>query len=152
VIPGIAGTKKENLMGMGKEFRDFAMKGNVVDMAVGVIIGGAFGSIVTTLVNNVMMPPIGLATGGIDFKDKKMVLQAADAAANKPEVAIGWGMFLNATINFIIVAFCLFMVIKIMNTAKKKFEKEQAAVPAAPPAPSAQEMYLKEIRDLLAKR
>lgn len=139
-------------MGMGKEFRDFAMKGNVVDMAVGVIIGGAFGSIVTTLVNNVMMPPIGLATGGIDFKDKKMVLQAADAAAGKAEVAIGWGMFLNATINFIIVAFCLFMVIKLMNTAKKKFEKEQAAAPAAPAAPSAQELYLKEIRDLLAKR
>lgn len=140
-------------MGIGKEFRDFAMKGNVVDMAVGVIIGGAFGSIVTALVNNVMMPPIGLATGGIDFKDKKLILQAADATTKTPEVAIGWGVFLNATINFLIVAFCLFMVIKLMNTAKKKMEREKAAAPPpAPPAPSAQEVYLKEIRDLLAKR
>ena len=145
-------------MGMVKEFRDFAMRGNVVDVAVGVIIGGAFGSIVTTLVTNVMMPPIGLASGGIDFKDKKFVLQAAQKAVEggapaKAEVAIGWGLLLNATINFIIVAFCLFMVIKLMNSAKKKFEREKAAAPPpAPAAPSAQEMYLREIRDLLAKR
>ena len=145
-------------MGLIGEFRDFAMRGNVVDMAVGVIIGAAFGKIVSTLVDKVMMPPLGMILGGIDFADKKVVLQAGiaegkDAAGAiikaQPEVAIGYGEFINVLINFIIVAFCLFMVIKAMNTAKKRFEKEKAA--SAPAAPPADVVLLTEIRDLLKK-
>jgi large conductance mechanosensitive channel len=144
-------------MGLLKEFRDFAMKGNVVDLAVGVIIGAAFGKIVSVLVDKVMMPPIGYLAGGIDFADKKFVLKhampetrdAAGAVLTKamPEVAIGYGEFINAIIYFTIVAFCLFMVIKAMNTAKKRFEKEAAAAP--PPPPPADVVLLSEIRDLL---
>jgi len=143
-------------MGLLKEFREFAMKGNVVDLAVGVIIGAAFGKIVSVLVDKVMMPPIGYIAGGIDFADKKIVLkegiaESKDAAGvvikAVPEVAIGWGEFINAMIYFTIVAFCLFMVIKAMNTAKKRFEREEAAGP--PPPPTADVVLLTEIRDLL---
>lgn len=133
-------------MGMVSEFKAFAMRGNVVDMAVGVIIGGAFGAIVGSLVSDVMMPVIGYATGGVSFADQAIELKAATDSA--PAVVIGYGKLLDAIIKFLIVAFCLFMVIKGMNAAKKK----EAAAPAAPPAPPKQELLLEEIRDLLKKR
>ena len=132
---------------MISEFRKFVMRGNVVDLAVGVIIGAAFGAIVNSLVNDIIMPPIGLALSGIDFKQIKIVLQAADEAAKKPEVAIGIGMFLNALLSFVIIAFVLFMIIRAMNAMMTK----EAEKPAAPPAPSTEEKLLMEIRDLLAK-
>jgi large conductance mechanosensitive channel len=131
-------------LGLLKEFRDFAMRGNVVDMAVGVIIGAAFGKIVTSLVDNIMMPPIGYLTGGIDFKDKVATL--VEKSADSPGVTIQWGMFVNTIIQFTIVAFCLFMVIKAMNTAKSRFEAKEDAKPVeAPPDVK----LLAEIRDLL---
>lgn len=153
-------------MGIISEFKAFALKGNVVDMAVGVIIGGAFGAIVTSLVNNVLMPVIGLVTGGVDFKDKKIVLKAAvpevsqvvDGATKvvtpaAPEVALSWGLFINATIQFVIVAFALFMLIKAMNTAMDRMRrKEAAAPPPPPPGPTPDQALLMEIRDLLAAR
>ena len=144
-------------MGIVSEFREFAMKGNVVDMAVGVIIGGAFGKIVGALVDKVMMPPIGLLTGGVDFSKQALVIKEgvtnAAGVVTTPAVVIGWGEFVNTVIQFIIVAFCLFMVIKAMNNAKARFEKKKEAAPPPPPAPpAASELYLKEIRDLLAKR
>jgi len=140
-------------MSLASEFRDFAMRGNVVDLAVGVIIGGAFGKIVSVLVEKVMMPPLGLLLGGIDFADKKWVMQSAIMEADKvvkPEVALGYGEFINAMIQFVIVAWALFLVIKTMNRLKKK----QEAAPAAPaaPAPTPEDIQLlREIRDLLKK-
>lgn len=136
-------------MGFVKEFRDFAMRGNVIDMAVGIIIGAAFGLVVKTLVDKVMMPPIGMLVGGIDFADKKLVLTAADEAAGTAEVAIYYGEFINTMINFTIVAFALFLVVKLVNTAKQRFEKEQEAAAAASPPEDV--VLLREIRDLLAK-
>lgn len=133
-------------MSIFKEFRDFAMRGNVVDMAIGIIIGSAFGKIVTSLVNDIIMPPIGLLLGGIDFNSFAITLKQATADA--PAVAIRYGTFINIIVDFVIVAFVLFAVIKLMNTLKKK--KEEA--PAAPPKPPAQEVLLAEIRDLLKKR
>lgn len=130
-----------------KEFKEFAMRGNVVDMAVGIIIGGAFGKIITSVVNDVLMPPVGLLLGGVDFKDLKIILQEAVVESEIAEVAIGYGAFIQTVIDFIIIAFCIFMVIKGMNKMKKK--KEEA--PAAPPAPSNEEKLLSEIRDLLKK-
>ncbi len=106
-------------MGMISEFKEFAMKGNVVDMAVGIIIGAEFGKIVNSLVNDVIMPPIGLAIGGVDFKDLKLVLQNADAAANKVAVAISYGAFIQSIFNFIIIAFAIFMMIKAINSLRK---------------------------------
>jgi large conductance mechanosensitive channel len=134
-------------MGMLQEFKDFAMRGNVVDLAVGVIIGAAFGKIVTALVDKVMMPFIGLLTGGIDFSKMAYTLKAAEMVDGKevPAVLLGYGEFINTIIQFIIIAFCLFMVIKAMNSLKKKEE-------AAPAAPPAQEVLLREIRDALTKR
>jgi large conductance mechanosensitive channel len=135
-------------MAILKEFKTFAMRGNVVDMAVGIIIGGAFGRIVTSLVNDILMPPIGMLIGGVDFTELKLVLKQAsvDAAGKEiPAVTINYGVLFNTIINFIIVAFAIFMVIKAMNLAKKK---EQAA-PSAPLAPSAEEKILTEIRDIL---
>jgi large conductance mechanosensitive channel len=135
-------------MGMLSEFKDFAMRGNVVDLAVGVIIGGAFGKIVTALVDKMMMPIIGLLTGGVDFSKQVLELKSAavDAAGvvTSPAVVIGYGEFINTIIQFTIIAFCLFMVIKGMNSMKKKEE-------AAPAAPPAQEVLLREIRDALRK-
>lgn len=133
-------------MGMIQEFQEFAIKGNMVDMAVGIIMGGAFGTIVNSLVNDIIMPPIGLAIGGIDFSKLALVLKPAegDVAA----VAISYGKFINAGISFLIVAWALFMLIKAMNTLKKK----QEAAPAAPPAPTKDQVLLTEIRDLLSKR
>ncbi len=142
-------------MGMISEFRDFAMKGNVVDMAVGIIIGGAFGTIVKSMVSDVIMPPVGLAMGGVDFADKKFMLKEATTKivggepVAVPAVTLNWGVFINNVISFLIVAFCVFLLIKAMNTAKKRFEKEQEAAP--PKAPAADVVLLGEIRDLLKK-
>ncbi len=127
-----------------KEFKEFAMRGNVVDLAVGVIIGGAFGKITTSLVNDVIMPPIGMVLGKVDFKDLKLVL--VEGTETVKEVAIGYGAFINTLIDFALVAFALFMVIKAMNTMKKK----EAAHPT-PAATPADVMLLTEIRDLLKK-
>ena len=132
-------------MGMLSEFKAFALRGNVVDLAVGVIIGAAFGKIVDSLVNNILMPPIGWATGGIDFKDKAITL--AEKGADGKAVVVGYGVFLNALISFVIVAFCLFIIIKIMNKAMTK-----PAPPAAPPAPTKEQVLLTEIRDALRAR
>lgn len=133
-------------MSMLKEFKAFAMRGNVVDMAVGIIIGGAFGKIVSSFVADVIMPPIGLLIGGVDFSDLVVVIKEAEAGA--AEVAIRYGTFLQTVIDFVIIAFAIFMVIKAMNTMKKK-EEEKPAAPPAPPAPSNEEKLLAEIRDLL---
>ena len=132
-------------MGFISEFKEFAVKGNVVDLAVGVIIGAAFGKIVTSLVNDVIMPPIGLVTGGLDFSKQKWVLKAAEGT--KPETAINYGMFINNVIDFLIVAFVIFLLIKGINSLKRQEE----ATSAAPPAPTKEEILLTEIRDLLAK-
>lgn len=132
-------------MGMLKEFKEFAVKGNVVDMAVGIIIGGAFGKIITSLVGDVIMPPIGVAMGGVDFSNLSIIVQ--EAIDKKPAVVISYGKFLQTVIDFIIIAFAIFMAIKAMNSLKKK-EAEAAAAPAAP---SNQEVLLAEIRDLLRK-
>jgi large conductance mechanosensitive channel len=137
---------------MLKEFREFAMKGNVVDLAVGVIIGAAFGSIVTSLVGDIIMPIIGAVTGGLDFSNYFIPLSKAVSATNladakKQGAVLAYGSFLTLTINFIIVAFVLFLVIRAINTLKRKEE----AAPAAPPKPSAEVMLLTEIRDLLKK-
>lgn len=134
------------------EFREFAMKGNVVDLAVGVIIGAAFGAIVTSLVGDVIMPLIGAVTGGLDFSNyftglSKAVTATNLADAKKQGAVLAWGNFLTLTINFIIVAFVLFLVIRAMNTLKRKEE----AAPATPPKPSAEVELLTEIRDLLKK-
>jgi large conductance mechanosensitive channel len=132
-------------MSMMKEFRDFAMRGNVVDMAVGIVIGAAFGKIVTSFVNDVLMPPIGIALGGVDFSDLAVTLKAAsgDVAA----VTLNYGSFIQTVVDFIIIAFAIFMVVKAMNSMKKKEEEK----PAAPPAPPADVALLTEIRDLLKK-
>lgn len=132
-------------MGFLKEFKEFAMRGSVVDLAVGVVIGGAFGKIVTSMVDDIIMPPIGYLTGGIDFSQMRYVIQSGDEASGVAEVAITYGNFINVIIQFIIVAFCIFLVIKGINSLKRKEE----AAPAAPPAPSNQEVLLTEIRDLL---
>jgi large conductance mechanosensitive channel len=144
------GIREKNFMSMVQEFKEFAMRGNVVDLAVGVIMGAAFGPIVSTLVEKIIMPPIGLAMGGADFSGYKLVLKAADAATKAPEVAMSYGLFINALINFLLTAFAIFMLVKAINNMKKRFEAEKAAEPAPPPP--ATETYLKEIRDALVKR
>lgn len=130
-------------MSMIKEFKEFASKGSVVDLAVGVIIGGAFGAVVASLVENVIMPPIGIILSGVDFS--KLAFTLKDAVGDKPAVLLKYGVFLNTVINFLIVAFCIFMLIKAMNTMRKK----QEAAPAAPAPPSAEVILLTEIRDSL---
>jgi large conductance mechanosensitive channel len=136
---------------MLKEFREFIMKGNVLDFAVGVIIAGAFGTIVTSLTNDIIMPPIGLALGGVDFSSLAYTLQAAEVDATgkviKEAVAIKYGSFIQTIINFLIISFAIFLLVKTYNKITTK--KEEA--PAAPPAPSAEEVLLAEIRDLLKR-
>ena len=132
-----------------KEFKQFIMRGNVIDLAVGVIIGAAFGKIVTSLVADVLMPPLGLATGGVDFSNINIVLKQADLAAKKPEVAIHIGLFINILIQFLIIAFCIFLVVKGVNSLKKK---EPAPPPVPDPEPTKEELLLTEIRDLLSKQ
>lgn len=137
-------------MGLISEFKAFAMRGNVVDMAVGIILGGAFGAIVSNLVEKVMMPPLGYVMGQVDFSQLAIKLQPptiGDGPAPAP-VEIGYGAFINAVIKFVIVAFALFMLIKAMNAATKKKE----AAPPPPPGPTKEEVLLGEIRDLLAAR
>ena len=137
-------------MGMMAEFKEFAMRGNVIDLAVGVVIGAAFGKIVTALVDNVIMPPIGLLIGGVDFSDLAITLKQAsvDAAGEVvPAVEIGYGTFLNALIQFIIVAFAIFMVVKAINRLNRKEE----AAPEAPAEPSEDVLLLREIRDSLKR-
>jgi large conductance mechanosensitive channel len=135
------------------EFKEFAMKGNVVDMAVGVIIGGAFGKIVTSLVNDIIMPVVGVLTGGTNFSEYKFVIKQAAVKGEEiitPEVAVTWGAFVQTVVDFLIIAFCIFVAIKFMNKLKRKKE-EPAPEPAAPAGPT-QEELLTEIRDLLAKQ
>jgi large conductance mechanosensitive channel len=134
-------------MSMVSEFKAFVMRGNVVDLAVGVIIGAAFGAIVTSLVGDVFMPILGQITSGIDFSKAAYLLKPASEDGKTPAVLIAYGKFIQATINFVIVAFVIFLIVKGMNAAKKKEE----AAPAAPPEPSAEEKLLMEIRDLLKK-
>lgn len=130
------------------EFKAFAMKGSVVDMAVGIIIGAAFGKIVASFVNDVIMPPLGLLIGGVNFTDLKIVMKAAIGEA--PAVTLNYGSFLQVTFDFLIVAFAIFMMIKAMNSAKKKEEAKPEA-PPAPPVLTKEETLLTEIRDLLKK-
>ena len=145
-------------MGFLKEFKEFAVKGNVMDMAVGVIIGGAFGKIVTSMVNDIIMPPIGLLVGGVDFTDMKITLkqQVLDAAGEVLSPAVTWnyGAFVQQVVDFTILAFCVFLMVKVMNTINKKKKEEPAPAPAPAPAPepSAEEKLLTEIRDLLKNK
>lgn len=139
-------------MSIAKEFKEFAMRGNVMDMAIGIVIGGAFGKIVSSFVADVIMPAVGMLTGGVDLGNLKITLknEVLDAAGEiiAPAVTINYGLFINTVIDFIIIAFAIFMVVKAMNAAKKKEE----AAPAAPVAPPAQEVLLTEIRDLLKEK
>ena len=133
-----------------KEFKDFAMRGNVLDMAVGVVIGGAFGKITTSLVNDIIMPFVSMLTGGIDFSQWKWVLKAADEATEIAEVAVNFGNLITVVLDFIIIAFVIFSLIKAMNKLKKK-EEEKPAEPEAPAGPTTEEL-LTEIRDLLKEQ
>lgn len=137
-------------MSIIKEFKEFAMRGNVVDLAVGVIIGGAFGKIVASLVADVIMPPIGLLVGGVNFTDLKAQLKPAEVVdgVEKVAVTLNYGNFIQTTFDFLIVAFAIFMFIKLLNKFNKKKEEAPAA-PAPPPAPTKEEVLLTEIRDIL---
>jgi large conductance mechanosensitive channel len=135
-------------MSFGGEFKEFLARGNVVDLAVGVIIGGAFGKIVTSLVDQVIMPPIGLLLGGVDFSSLKIVLKPADEAAKVPETAIAYGAFLNTVVQFVIIAFVIFLMVKAINSLRR----QEAEAPAAPPAPTPTEALLTEIRDVLKSK
>lgn len=132
-------------MSMLKEFKEFAVKGNVVDLAVAVIIGGAFKTIVSSLVKDVITPVVGLAVGGVDFKNLVIVLK--EAAGKSPAVTLNYGIFLQTVFDFVILAFCIFMMVRTINKLKRKEEE----APAAPPEPPKQEVLLEEIRDLLKK-
>ena len=153
-------------MGFIKDFKAFAMKGNVVDMAVGVIIGGAFGKIVTSVVNDIIMPPIGILVGGVDFRDLKLILQdGKEEILNEAgevvtpavaEVTLNYGNFLQQTFDFLIIALSIFIMIKLITRLTEKSKKEEAPAPAPAPAPepepSAEEKLLTEIRDLLKEK
>ena len=140
------------------EFKEFAMRGNVVDMAVGVIIGAAFGKIVSSLVDDIIMPLVGVATGGMNFTDYKWVVQKAVMDGQeviKPEVTMNWGAWVQTVVDFLIVAFCIFVMIKFINNMRKKMERQkadEAAAPEAPAAPTKEEELLTEIRDLLKEQ
>ena len=133
-------------MSLVSEFKEFAMRGNVVDLAVGIVIGGAFGKIVSSFVGDVLMPPIGLALGGVDFSNLAVTLKEAAGAA--PAVLWSYGKFLQSVVDFLIIAFAIFMLVKGMNALRKKEE----AKPEAPKPPPAEEVLLTEIRDLLKQR
>lgn len=136
---------------MGKmiqEFKDFAVKGNAIDMAVGVIIGGAFGKIVSSIVDDIIMPPIGWLIGGIDFKDLSLKLPVNPLNEGAEPVSINWGNFVQETLDFIIIAFCVFLLVKLINSFKKK----EAPAPVVPAEPTPGEKLLTEIRDLLKER
>jgi len=133
-------------MSMMQEFKTFAMRGNVVDMAVGIILGGAFGKIVSSFVADVIMPPIGLLVGGVNFTSLALTIQ--EAAGDAAAITINYGKFIQAITDFVIIAFAIFMVIKAMNSMKKK----EAQAPASPPPPSKEETLLAEIRDLLKQK
>ncbi len=142
---------------MLKEFKDFIMRGNVLDMAIGIVIGAAFGAVVKSFVNNILMPPIGLLMGGRDFSDLFLVLKAGAKPGPYPTLAAAkdagavvwpWGVFTNDVIAFLIIAFAIFLVVKGVNSMRKKEEE----APAPPPQPSAEEKLLTEIRDLLANK
>jgi large conductance mechanosensitive channel len=151
-------------MGLIKEFKEFAMRGNVVDLAVGVIIGAAFGKIVTSMVNDIIMPPVGKATGGVSFVDKFTILDTAKIGTNNVETltlakaradgipVLAYGNFFQNVLDFIIVAFCVFIFVKGINELRRRFEKQQAVAPAVPPAPTPTEKLLTDIRDLLQKK
>ena len=141
---------------MLKEFKEFAMRGNVVDLAVGVVIGAAFGKIVTSMVNDILMPPIGKAMGGVNFGDLFINLDTAkgtfaslSAAREAGAAVIAYGSFINNVLDFVIVAFCIFLVVKAMNSLKRK---PAPVVPVAPPEPTREEVLLAEIRDILKQR
>ena len=136
-----------------KEFKDFAVKGNAVDMAVGVIIGGAFGKIVTSIVNNIIMPPIGWLIGGVNFTDLKFTLPQVEIPGVETMAAatINYGNFIQTLLDFVIIAFCVFMLVKFINKLARK-QKEEAAKPTPKPEPSAEEKLLMEIRDLLKNK
>ena len=142
-------------MGMLKEFKSFAMRGNVVDLAVGVVIGGAFGKIVTSLVGEVIMPAVGVLTGGIDVSKEYIYLgkgpdpESLEKVKAAGQAYLGWGPFLQSVIDFVIVAFAIFLVVKAINTAKSRFETKADAKAAAPPEDI---LLLREIRDALARR
>jgi large conductance mechanosensitive channel len=133
-------------MGMMKEFKDFAVKGNVVDMAVGIIIGAAFGKIVSSFVGDVIMPPIGVLLGGVDFSG--LAFTVKETSGEVPAVVIGYGKFIQTVVDFTIIAFAIFSAVKAINSLKRKEEE----APKAPPKPSAEEVLLGEIRDLLKER
>ncbi len=135
---------------MTKEFKEFAMRGNVVDLAVGVVIGAAFGRIVSSLVDDILMPPIGIMLGGVDFKDLKLVLKQGvlDADGKLTDVTLNYGNFIQTLIDFLIIAVAIFMVVKLMNSLKRK----KAASPDIPPAPTKEEVLLTEIRDALRSK
>lgn len=132
-------------MSIVQEFKEFAVKGNVIDMAVGVIIGVAFGKIVSSFVADVVMPPIGVLLGGVDFSD--LAITVKEAVGTSPAVVVAYGKFVQTIVDFTIIAFVIFMVVRLINSLKKK----EAAAPAAPAAPSAEQVILTEIRDLLKK-
>jgi large conductance mechanosensitive channel len=138
--------KEETKMGMMTEFKKFAVKGNVMDMAVGIVIGAAFGKIVSAFVNGVLMPPLGLLIGGVDFSELAIVLK--EGTENAEPVLLQWGAFVQTTIDFLIIAFAIFMVVRVMNKLKAKEE----AKPEEPPKPSKEELLLTEIRDLLKEK
>jgi large conductance mechanosensitive channel len=149
-------------MGLIKEFKEFAMKGNVVDLAVGVIIGAAFGKIVTSMVNDIIMPPISKVTGGVSFVDQFVILDQAKVGTNVVATlaqakatgapVLAYGNFLQNVLDFLIVAFCIFLFVKGINELRRRFEKQQATAPAAPPAPTPTEVLLTQIRDELKQQ
>ena len=141
-------------MSLIKEFKEFAMRGNVIDMAVSVVIGAAFGKIISSLVDDIIMPLVGVATGGMNFTDYKFVIQQAviDGTTQeviKPEVTLNWGTWVQTIVDFLIVAFCIFIAIKAINQLKRK---EAEPAPEAAPAPTKEEVLLTEIRDLLKEK
>jgi large conductance mechanosensitive channel len=143
-------------MGFFKEFKEFAMKGNVMDMAIGVIIGGAFGKIVTSLVNDILMPLVGALIGNVNFTTLSLTLRAPKlneaGEVVKEAVTLNYGNFIQVTIDFLIVALCIFLVMKGINKASSLMKKQQEEAPAPAPEPSAEEKLLTEIRDLLKEK